>query len=90
MRTINGVQKEKCPRKSKQTSQSTSQSGFESTTRLHKVRIASVVDQNAMVNTFPSLAHTACHVMRWVEKEVSNLTFERELTTLQFTTKVKS
>ncbi len=33
-----------------------------------------IVDQNATVNTFPGLVHTARHTMEWVAKEVgSNL-----------------
>ncbi len=42
-----------------------------------------IVDQNATVNTFPGLVHTARHTMvEWVAKEVGSLTFGRALTTL--------
>ncbi len=34
-----------------------------------------IVDQNATVNTFPGLVHTARHTMEWVAKEVGSLTF---------------
>ncbi len=42
-----------------------------------------IVDQNATVNTFPGLVHTARHTpWEWVAKEVGSLTFGRALTTL--------
>ncbi len=41
-----------------------------------------IADQNAAVNTFPGLVHTARHTMEWVAKEVGSLTFGRALTTL--------
>ena len=40
---------------------------IESATRLHEVGIASK-DQNATVNTFPGLVHTARHTMGWVKR----------------------
>ena len=41
-----------------------------------------IVDQNATVNTFPGLVHTARHTMGVGCKEVGSLTFGRALTTL--------
>ncbi len=41
-----------------------------------------IADQNAAVNTFPGLVHTARHTWEWVAKEVGSLTFGRALTTL--------
>ena len=45
----------------------TSQFGLQSATRLHEAGIASnrvvIADQNAAVNTFPGLVHTARHTM---------------------------
>ncbi len=35
-----------------------------------------IVDQNATVNTFPGLVHTARHTMEWVAKEVGSLTLQ--------------
>ncbi len=49
-----------------------------------------IADQNAAVNTFPGLVHTARHTMEWAAKEVGSLTFGRTLTTLWFMTGVKS
>ncbi len=40
-----------------------------------------IADQNAAVNTFPGLVHTARHTWEWVAKEVGSLTFGRALTT---------
>ncbi len=41
-----------------------------------------IADQNAAVNTFPGLVHTARHTMGVGCKEVGSLTFGRALTTL--------
>ena len=41
-----------------------------------------IVDQNATVNTFPGLVHTARHTMGVGCKKVGSLTFGRALTTL--------
>ncbi len=41
-----------------------------------------ITDQNAAVNTFPGLVHTARHTMGVGCKEVGSLTFGRALTTL--------
>ncbi len=41
-----------------------------------------IADQNAAVNTFPGLVHTARHTMGVVAKEVGSLTFGGALTTL--------
>ncbi len=41
-----------------------------------------IADQNAAVNTFPGLVHTARHTMGVVAKEVGRLTFGGSLTTL--------
>ncbi len=41
-----------------------------------------IADQNAAVNTFPGLVHTAVTPWEWVAKEVGSLTFGRALTTL--------
>ncbi len=49
-----------------------------------------IADQNAAVNTFPGLVHTARHTWEWAAKEVGSLTFGRTLTTLWFMTGVKS
>ncbi len=49
-----------------------------------------IVDQNATVNTFPGLVHTARHTMERAAKEVGSLTFGGALTTLWFMTGVKS
>ena len=49
-----------------QISKTTSQFGLKSATRLHEAGIASnrgIADQNAAVNTFPGLVHTARHTM---------------------------
>ncbi len=40
-----------------------------------------IADQNAAVNTFPGLVHTARHTMEWVAPEVVSLTFGRTITT---------
>ena len=40
-----------------------------------------IVDQNATVNTFPGLVHTARHTMEWVAPEVVSLTFGKAITT---------
>ncbi len=49
-----------------------------------------IADQNAAVNTFPGLVHTARHTMGVGCKEVGSLTFGGTLTTLWFMTGVKS
>ncbi len=49
-----------------------------------------IVDQNATVNTFPGLVHTARHTWEWAAKEVGSITFGSALTTLWFMTGVKS
>ncbi len=49
-----------------------------------------IVDQNATVNTFPGLVHTARHTMGVGCKRVGSLTFGGTLTTLWFMTGVKS
>ncbi len=49
-----------------------------------------IADQNAAVNTFPGLVHTARHTMELAAKEVGSLTFGRTLTTLWLMTGVKS
>ncbi len=49
-----------------------------------------IADQNAAVNTFPGLVHTARHTMGVGCKEVGSLTFGRTPTTLWFMTGVKS
>ena len=49
-----------------------------------------IADQNAAVNTFPGLVHTARHTMEWAVPEVGSLTFGRTLTTVWFMTGVKS
>ncbi len=40
-----------------------------------------IADQNAAVNTFPGLVHTARHTWEWVAPEVASLTFGRAVTT---------
>ncbi len=40
-----------------------------------------IVDQNATVNTFPGLVHTAVTPWEWVAPEVASLTFGRTVTT---------
>ncbi len=49
-----------------------------------------IADQNAAVNTFPGLVHTARHTMEWAAPEVGSLTARRALTTVWFMTGVKS
>ncbi len=41
-----------------------------------------IADQNAAVNTFPGLVHTARHTWEWVAPEVVSLTFGRAITTV--------
>ena len=48
-----------------------------------------IVDQNATVNTFPGLVHTARHAME-VGSTQSSLTFGRELVKVRLVTGAKS
>ncbi len=57
----------------KQIPKITSQFGLQSATRLHEAGIASIADQNAAVNTFPGLVHTARHTMGVSNARVSDL-----------------
>ncbi len=41
-----------------------------------------IADQNAAVNTFPGLVHTAVTPWEWVAPEVVSLTFGRAITTV--------
>ncbi len=41
-----------------------------------------IADQNAAVNTFPGLVHTAVTPWEWVAPEVASLTFGRAVTTV--------
>ncbi len=49
-----------------------------------------IADQNAAVNTFPGLVHTARHTMGVGCTKVASLTFGRTVTTVWFMTGVKS
>ncbi len=49
-----------------------------------------IADQNAAVNTFPGLVHTARHTMESVTPEVSDPTVRRELPKVGPITGVKS
>ena len=49
-----------------------------------------IADQNAAVNTFPGLVHTARHTMESVMPEVSDSTERRELPKAGLVTGVKS
>ena len=49
-----------------------------------------IADQNAAVNTFPGLVHTARHTMESVTPEVSDLTAKKELPKAGPMTGVKS
>ena len=49
-----------------------------------------IVDQNATVNTFPGLVHTARHAMEAVVPESGGPTFGRELVKVRLVTGAKS
>ena len=49
-----------------------------------------IVDQNATVNTFPGLVHTARHAMEPVVPNASVPTFGRELSKVRSVTGAKS
>ena len=66
-------------RKSQQTPKNVPQFGLQAATRLHEAGIARIADQNAAVNVFLSLVHTARQATkvggirsrRWNRKDLS-------------------
>ncbi len=49
-----------------------------------------IADQNAAVNTFPGLVHTAVTPWEWAAPEVVSLTARGTITTVWFMTGVRS